>query len=288
MDPILLTIAFGSAFCFALALVLTQFGLRSVSPMAGARTSVPVTAAIFLVLSPLTVSYGQWNPGSLALFAAAGLFFPVAVTLLTFAANRLIGPNLTGTLGNLTPLFAVGIAALLLGEVPGTGQMAGIAVICAGIVLLFARRRPMQGAIPAWALLLPLAAALIRGLVQPVVKLGLEDWSDPFAAVTIGYLVSAGVILVLGLARNSGDNFFPAAPGRLWFIAVGVTNGLAVLTLYAALARGPVTLVAPLVACYPLFTLLLNRILLGDRNMSIQLAGGVFTMVAGVVLLLAS
>ena len=137
-------------------------------------------------------------------------------------------------------------------------------------------------------MLLPLAAALIRGLVQPVVKLGLEDWSDPFAAVTIGYLVSAGVILVLGLARNSGDNFFPAAPGRLWFIAVGVTNGLAVLTLYAALARGPVTLVAPLVACYPLFTLLLNRILLGDRNMSIQLAGGVFTMVAGVVLLLAS
>ncbi|MEX2617079.1 MAG: DMT family transporter [Alphaproteobacteria bacterium] len=289
MDPLLLTLSFGAAFCFALALVLTQYGLRTVAPMDGARISVPVTAAIFLALSPLTVSFSQWHAGSLTLFAAAGLFFPVAVTLLTFAANRLIGPNLTGTLGNMTPLFAVGLAALLLGEVPESGQLAGIAVICLGVVLLFARRQRRPAGIPAWAVLLPLAAALIRGLVQPVVKLGLEDWPDPFAAVTVGYLVSAVVMMTLGLASNStGGAFVPAATGRLWFVAVGIVNGLAVLTLYAALARGPVTLVAPLVACYPIFTLLLNRILLGDRNLSLRLAAGVAVTVAGVALLLAS
>ena len=289
MDPILLAFSFGAAFCFALALVLTQYGLRTLAPMDGARISVPVTAAIFLVLSPLTVSFELWHAGSLALFAGAGLFFPVAVTLLTFAANRLIGPNLTGTLGNLTPLFAVGIAALLLGEVPESGQLAGIAVICCGILLLFARRQRLPAAIPAWALLLPLAAALIRGLVQPVVKLGLADWPDPFAAVTVGYLVSAIVITALGLARKrTGDARIPAAPGRLWFVAVGITNGLAVLGLYAALARGPVALVAPLVACYPLFTLLLNRFLLGDRALSPRLAAGVAVTVAGVALLLAA
>lgn len=288
MDPILLALAFGSAFCFALALVLTQFGLRTVAPMDGARVSVPVTALVFLMLSPLTVGYAQWHPGSLTLFAAAGLFFPVAVTLLTFAANRLIGPNLTGTLGNFTPLFAVGIAALLLGEVPGMGQMAGIAVICAGIVLLFARRQALPHSLPTWALLLPLAAALIRGLVQPVVKLGLEDWPDPFAAVTVGYVVSAIVIAVLRFARTGNGPLVPPAPGRNWFAAVGIVNGLAVLTLYAALARGPVTLVAPLVACYPIFTLLLNRIVLRDRNLSLQMAGGIAVTVAGVALLLAS
>lgn len=289
MDPLLLAFSFGAAFCFAFALVLTQFGLRTVAPMAGARISVPVTAVIFLVLSPLTVSFAHWHPASLTLFAAAGLFFPVAVTLLTFAANRLIGPNLTGTLGNLTPLFAVGLAALLLGEIPQSGQLAGIAVICLGIVLLFARRQRLPAGIPAWALLLPLAAALIRGLVQPVVKLGLEDWPDPFAAVTVGYLVSAGVIVALGFIRkNTSATFIPAAPGRTWFVAVGVANGLAVLGLYAALARGPVALVAPLVACYPLFTLLLNRVLLGDRTLSPRLAAGVGVTVAGVALLLAS
>ena len=57
MDPILLALAFGSAFCFALALVLTQFGLRTVAPMDGARVSVPVTALVFLMLSPLTVGF---------------------------------------------------------------------------------------------------------------------------------------------------------------------------------------------------------------------------------------
>jgi drug/metabolite transporter (DMT)-like permease len=286
MDITLLAIAFASAFCFALALVLTQFGLRSLAPMDGARISVPVTALVFILLSPLTVTFGQWHPHSLALFAAAGMVFPVAVTMLTFASNRRIGPNLTGTLGNLTPLFAVGIAALLLGEVPGTGQLAGIAIICAGIVTIFTRRGAVPHGIPAWAVLLPLAAALIRGLVQPIVKLGLEDWPDPFAAVTVGYAVSATLILALAAMRRGPARLIPAGQGRQWFVAVGVVNGLAVLTLYAALARGPVTVVAPLVACYPLFTLLLNRIVLGDRTLSPQLVIGVAVTVAGVAVLL--
>ncbi len=43
----------------------------------------------------------------MAIFAAVGLLFPGAATLLTFAANRALGPVITGTLGNLAPLFAV-------------------------------------------------------------------------------------------------------------------------------------------------------------------------------------
>ena len=73
-----------------------------------------------------------------------------------------------------------------------------------------------------------------------------------------------------------------------WFIAVGIVNGAAVLLLYLALNRGPVTIVAPLVACYPLLTLILNWLFLGQRIPTRFALAGVFTTVAGVGLLLKS
>ena len=156
-----------------------------------------------------------------------------------------------------------------------------------GIVILFGGHVRSFPAASLWALALPLAAAFVRGTTQPVVKLGLEAWPDPFAAVTIGYCVSALVILAIGRAKRvtlrQGD-----ARARLLFVAVGLCNGAAVLCLYAALTRGPVTLVAPLVACYPLLTLALDRLLTGQRDVTFAMIGGIFVTVMGVALLLAA
>ena len=136
-----------------------------------------------------------------------------------------------------------------------------------------------------WAVGLLLAAALIRGLVQPAVKLGLAGWPHPFAATLIGYIMSATVILTAGVTRE-GRAIVPHGPGWQWFVPVGLLNGLSVLLMYAALARGPVTLVAPLVACYPLATLAFGRLLLGAGSLTWTVALGVATTVAGVALLL--
>ena len=128
---------------------------------------------------------------------------------------------------------------------------------------------------------------MLRGVVQPLVKLGLDAWPSPFAAATIGYVISA---LVLGgvviTARGRWET--PPRAGVAWFVAVGAVNGAAVLLLYMALDRGPVIIVAPLVACYPLITLILNRICLGQGSVSGLAVGGSFITVAGVGLLLRS
>ncbi|MAS44678.1 MAG: hypothetical protein CML46_09985 [Rhodobacteraceae bacterium] len=297
MDLMLVALSLGSAFCFALALVLAVFGLResagAVGPMAGAGVSIPVTAALFLALSPATVDLSGYDPRGAAVFAAAGLFYPVAVTWLTFASNRRLGPNLTGALGNLAPLFAVAAAAAWLGQTPSLGQGIGVAAICGGASLLFLRGRgaaSVERAATA-ALLLPLAGAALRGLAQPVASYGLLAWPDPFAAALIGYLVSAAIVLavVRGLPRLRGARA-AAMPGRawLWFAATGVSNGAAVLLLYAALARGPVAVVAPLVACYPVMTLALNRAVHRDRSLDARTGLGVAAMAAGVAMLLAA
>jgi uncharacterized membrane protein len=74
--------------------------------------------------------------------------------------------------------------------------------------------------------------------------------------------------------------------GWAWFIPVGWLNGAAVLAIYAALARGPVAVVAPLVACYPLAALAFGRILLGAGGLTLGVGLGVAVTVAGVALLL--
>ncbi len=287
-DPWVVPLALLSAACFAIGLLLTGLGLRHLPPLRGACISVPTTALLMLAAAPFALDLGGFDARGALVFALLGCLFPVSVTLLTFEANRRIGPNLTGALGNVTPLFALLFAVLALGERPGAAQWLAAGVIAAGVAVLGTAGGGAAGPgrIALAALALPLAAAVVRGLVPPVVKLGLGLWPDPFAAALLGYLVSAAVLLALGAARGLRP-MSAAGPGRAWFLAVGLANGAAVSTMYAALARGPVATVAPLIACYPALTLALSGPVLGRAAaLSWRLAAGVAMTVAGVALLL--
>jgi drug/metabolite transporter (DMT)-like permease len=78
-----------------------------------------------------------------------------------------------------------------------------------------------------------------------------------------------------------------APRGLLWFAGVGWCNGIAALLMYAALSTGPVTLVSPLVATYPLVTVGLSLLMLRKIEISLRLALAVALTVAGVALLIA-
>ncbi len=269
---------------FAISPVIAQRAMRRAGPLAGATISVPTTSLLFLALAPLTIDPAGWNQDGAIVFLVAGTVFPVAVTLLTFASSRHLGATLTGALGNLAPLFAVGLAVALFGERPSGAQWAGIGAIVAGVVAMFLGGATVQGSAPRLAFLLPIAAALVRGVTQPLVKFGLQSWPNPFAAVTIGYLVSAIVILSLrAMSREPAPGGWSHVP---WFMAVGLCNGSAVLALYAALSLGPVSVVAPLVAMYPVITLALDRLLRRGQRLGRSVVAGVGISVGGVVLLL--
>jgi drug/metabolite transporter (DMT)-like permease len=72
----------------------------------------------------------------------------------------------------------------------------------------------------------------------------------------------------------------------MWFTLVGIANGAATFLLYAALGLGPITLVAPLVALFPLIAVVLSLLLLrGERLHALGLLG-IAVSVGGVILLL--
>ncbi len=282
-----IVLAFGAAFLFGLALVLAQVGLRYVAPLSGAAIAIPSSTALFICVAPFALADATPIWAAVPIFAAIGLMFPGTVTLLTFAANRALGPVMTGTLGNLAPLFAVALAFVILGEALRMLQLGGLLAIVAGIVILTITRGGDTGRWRSWYLLLPLAAAALRGVTQATVKLGLDIWPSPFAAALIGYIVST--VVVLTAARIGTGRFVADAPvrGLLWFVAVGWCNGLAALLMYAALAHGSVALVSPLVATYPLVTVVGTTLLFGKVEGGAQLALGVALTVVGVALLIA-
>ena len=64
------------------------------------------------------------------------------------------------------------------------------------------------------------------------------------------------------------------APGLFWFAMTGISNGLSALTLFAAVRNGPITLVAPLAAIYPLVTVALSAMLLKHIEITARIVGG--------------
>src|SRR5206468_1306966 len=232
MSPAAL-LALAAAACFALGQVLIQFGLRTVPSWRSPLYSIGGSAVLAWLFALVFVDFRQLDLQAAAIFAGVGFIFPVAVSILSVRSNERLGPAVAAALGNVAPLFAVLGAILFLGERPSPGQLGGLGLVVAGVVLL-ALGGGGGRSWPVWVLALPLSAALIRGAIQPAIKGALALWHEPLAAAAIGYSTSTLVILLLvgGRARRTG----PAdRRGLMWFTLVGAANGAATFLLYAAL-----------------------------------------------------
>jgi drug/metabolite transporter (DMT)-like permease len=283
LAPMLL--ALGAAFCFALALILTQFGLRTMPSWRSPLYSIGGALVVAWMAAIVFVDWSSFNLDAALIFAGVGCIFPVVVSILSVRSNERLGPAVAGAVGNVTPIFAVLGAVLFLGERPGPGQLAGLALVIGGVALLALRGGSGGRQWPVWVLALPLSAALVRGAIQPAIKTALALWHEPMAAAAIGYTMSTIVILLLvgGRAWRTG----PAdRRGVMWFTLVGVFNGAATFLLYAALGLGPITLVAPLVALFPLIAVVLSLIFLRGERLPVVGLLGVIASAAGVIVLL--
>ncbi|HEY6820498.1 MAG TPA: DMT family transporter [Burkholderiales bacterium] len=267
-----------SALCFGTALVTAKIGLRGVDARSGAAISIPVATLLFLAASPFALSLQGFSVAAGALFAAVGVFFPALVTLLTFQSNDRLGPSVTSSISSTAPLFALAAAAVFLDEkIPARALLACCGVV-AGVVLL--SWRGAGRAFPGRSLWLPVAGAMLRGAAQVLAKAALLLWPNPFAASLIGYVVSSGTVIAL----RRGNEPRPRT-ALLAFVATGALNGAAVLLMYAALNRAPVSSVAPIVAAYPVLTALLGPLVLREERPSARVLAGAVLIAAAIAFL---
>jgi drug/metabolite transporter (DMT)-like permease len=118
---------------------------------------------------------------------------------------------------------------------------------------------------------------------------GASDFTARFTASRVGYvgallgtlLVSAVLLTAFVLAAGG----LPDWPGVPW-ILVGVSGvGLLVgtLWLYQSLARGPISLAAPVAGCFPAFVVL-GDVLLGRRPSLLQWGAMALVFVGGIII----
>ncbi|MFI5001112.1 MAG: DMT family transporter [Reyranellales bacterium] len=280
-------LALAAALCFAIALILTQYGLRTMPSWRSPLYSIGGSAVLAWALAALFVDPAGFEPRAAAIFAGVGLIFPVVASILSVRSNERLGPAVAGAVGNVTPLFAVLGAVLFLGERLGVVQVAGLGLVVAGVALMALRGGAGSRRWSVWVLGLPLTAALVRGMIQPAIKTGLALWHEPMAAAAIGYAVSTIVILLL-VGRRAWREGPADRRGVMWFLAVGFCNGAATFLLYAALGLGSIAVVAPLVAIFPLIAVVLSHFFLREERLHALGLAGIVVSVGGVILLLAA
>lgn len=276
-----------SALCFGAALITAALGLRVLDARSGAAISIPTATLLFLGAAPFALDLEGFDWHATFVFAVVGLFFPALVTLVTFRANRDLGPAVTSAVSGTAPLFAIVAAAVLLREaVPAKAVIAACGV-ATGVALISWRRSDAARAAPRQAILLPVFGAALRGIAQVVAKVGLLVWPNPFAASLIGYLVSSTTILSLKRLPRTRKSEHTSGAIR-WFALTGFLNGGAVMLMYSALAQAPVSTVAPIIAAYPLFTVLLSAIFLRAERLPARAITGIVLSVAAIAYLVAA
>jgi uncharacterized membrane protein len=285
-EAVAIALALLSAVCFGVALVTGRVGLRTLDARSGAAISIPTAAAMFAVVAPFTLDFSAFHVEAAIWFAVIGLFFPAVVTLLTFRSNEELGPTVTGAVSGTAPLFALLAAGWFLREnIPIEAAVAAVGVV-AGIVLLSSKRGAGVPRAAGWLLVLPLSGAVVRGFAQAGAKAALVLWPSPVAATLIGYFVSS--VIVVGTNRFARRNRPHASRVNIaWFAATGALNGGALVLMYTALTLAPVSLVAPIVATYPLVTTLVSAAVLRDEVLTARVMAGAAITIAAIVYLVA-
>jgi drug/metabolite transporter (DMT)-like permease len=228
--------------------------------------AIAVTLPISLVLGDLPPDRG-W--AAIGPPAAAGVFYVLGLACLLNGLRK-------GSLSIVGPLTALdgGVAALLaivIGERLPTPAYIGLGLAVVGGSMAAAERGQRTAAGVGWALL---SACLFAG---SFLLLAEADDVAPITAV----LVATSVALVLSapVAAVRGGFAIPTDVRR-YVAGAAIVELIASVSGAAALARGPVSVAAVLMAQFATVTLILGTVVLRERPASHQLVGVVLAIVA--------
>jgi drug/metabolite transporter, DME family len=273
-----------AAFVFAVGAQLTRLGLRTIDPQSGAMLSIASATVLYWLAAPWQLEAHFWTSNAVWLFVLVGLFRPAISSTFAMAGTSILGPTISTTLSGTAPLFGLAFGVLLLGEDLSVQVSMGTVGIVIGVMVLAKRDDEDVGINwPIWALVLPIAAALIRVCAHLITKIGMEEIPSAYFAGLVAYTASFAVASANTLRRRQRLGPLLSNPDALWFAATGALFGVAVITVNAALQYGPLSVVAPLVSLEAIFVLVLGITVFREGRLNGRIAMGVVLVVAGAV-----
>lgn len=168
--------------------------------------------------------------------------YSAAGTFLSFVSIAHLPLAFAAALGFLAPLLSVPAGSLALGERPGLRVTLAAVAGFIGVLVMLAPA--MQGPAPDWGMLIGVAAGLGTALVTVAAKVEIKRLTATEPPGTIAFyfalLVAAG-----GLATWPFGWAEVSPAGLAWLIGAGLTGGLAHIAMTEAVARAPISTLAP-------------------------------------------
>jgi drug/metabolite transporter (DMT)-like permease len=243
---------------------------------------VSQAAGFVLLVAVLAGRGGGFDGRAFALGLVAGLGGGVGLAAFYEALSL-------GTMSIVSPLVACSAVvpfalSLATGERPSALALAGAAAALAGAVAASAEERRAEAPERARAVALAVVAALALGLFVYFLGLGSRE-GDALSTLVGARVGSLSLLAVLAAALRAPLT----VPRRaaLPVAAIGLCDVTANALFAAASSRGLLALVSVLGSLYPLTTILLAHVLLGERLTRTQVAG-VATALAGIAVVTAA
>ena len=272
-----------AALTFGMAPVTLKFAYRyggntNSGMVIGLAVAVPINFALVPFMDP---HWEQLNLGAIVGFVLGGLAGNAIGRTWLYQAIDLLGPARASVLRSTSPILTTLLALLIYQEAVTPVRWAAVVAIVLGGVLVSwtpgAGARGWLGAGMAFALL----AALSYGVRPIFVKFGLEQANLPLAGACIGAVVALAWSMLWDrsyIRETKVDRSF------LWFFIGGILQAVALLALTFGLSAGDVSLVYPLSASAPLFTLVFSAVFLrGVERITPRLVLGALAVMLGVI-----
>lgn len=221
--------------------------------------------AFVLVAAAALVAGSDFDAGELWPFLLLGVFVPGVSQLIVVYAVRAAGASRAGILFGMAPLFSALIAIIAFGEPLRWPLVAGtVLIVAGGVALAWEGERPVD--YRAYGAALAVGVAVAFGLRDNVARSVSEDVTAGALAQVTALMLGAAIVLGANLLRQpSALPRLRAASGP--FASSAVLTGLGQASLFEALGRARVTVVAPLTGTGVLWTVVLSAIFLGRSEL---------------------
>ena len=239
-------------------------GLARVADVDAGSAVIAVVAFVGIAATALAAG-SEFDAGELWPFLLLGAFVPGVSQLLVVHAVQAAGASRAGILFGMAPLFSALIAIVAFDEPLRWPLAAGtLLVVAGGVALAWERDRPVD--YRAYGAALAVTGAAAFGVRDNIARSVSEEVAaDPLAQST-ALMLGAAVVLAANLLRR------PSALRRLRgafapFVSSGLVLALGQATLFEALDRARVTVVAPLAGTGVLWTVVLAAVFLGRSEL---------------------
>ncbi|HVF53780.1 MAG TPA: DMT family transporter [Actinomycetota bacterium] len=148
-DPALgVLLGIATSIAYAAFILILRHGSQDLARVAGPLTHATFAAAVCTIGYGMVTGEVDWTPGwaSIGWVAVLALTAQVAGWLLISRSLPRLPAAITSVILLLQPVGALGLAAVVLGERPGPAQLAGAALILAGVIVATAGHRARASA----------------------------------------------------------------------------------------------------------------------------------------------